>query len=309
MSLACFFGGDCGKQEITATIDSSSINTAVLNVLNENQMNAKQAVSTLQAISFKNVNFLCAADIQQTSTQTVQLQQSMNSNLSSNLVNAAMTNIGAQLDASVAAANSFLSSPIDTSVTTNVKNSIQNSLNTNITQSTLTAMAQKIDAQQMMSFENTTFDPCGIMIPSPNLLLQQVSADCYAKSPGGPPCKFGQSLSVTLMASQVTNAIVTAVTNNSDYSNLISNVTASSNTHSSGPIEDVGNALSGMIKAFMDAITGAGGMVAAAIAVICICCCCFCIITMLGGGAFMMTRAPAAPNVKVPMNVPIGDLK
>ena len=149
-------------------------------------------------------------------------------------------------------------------------------------------MAQKIDAQQMMSFENTTFDPCGIMIPSPNLLLQQVSADCYAKSPGGPRCDFGQSLSVTLMASQVTNAIVTAVTNNSDYSNLISNVSASSNTHSSGPIEDVGNVLSGMIKAFMDAITGAGGMVAAAIAIVCICCCCFCIIAMIGGGAALV---------------------
>jgi cobalamin biosynthesis Mg chelatase CobN len=233
-----FTYNNMGGQQSKSTVLNTVVNEVTSNFIQKN-MTSQSATQTIkQNVKIDGATLNCAATIQNDAEVKATVIQKLTSDTQVQMINKVMGQLENKLKSAQKAETGFLATPEGQKAVVKVKNNISNKLKANIDIEKINKQILEINATQIVDMKNVVIDPCGISITKTAL-------------PGGctVPCPVGNEMKSTIIAQQITNDIVKTIQDDEATTDLVNNVTNQQSSKATGPIQEIGKAVSDFMKA------------------------------------------------------------
>ena len=249
---------------------NDTVNETNMTFLSKHTSTAKADAVTVQSMKIKGLkvkgckfNATQNADIKSTAIQ--QLTEQNITDLKTELSTAvdAKSNVDASAETNFGSTGSAASYNKQDVVTM-----VKNVINKTVTVELVNEIIAQVNAKQKADFKDIEIDNC----PLVSLYMGQnrdppeyIAKTCM---PPFPDCVFGQNLAVSVAAQQITNAITTAITNDSVLGSITVATESTASAKATGPLEGLGTLISAPIKAIGE-IFGGGSLSGSIFSIIC----------------------------------------
>ena len=227
------------SQEQKHKITNNVVNEVVSNFI-QKKMTSQSATQTVkQNVTIDGATLNCVARIGNDAEVKATVIQQLTSDTQIQMINQVMEQLENKLKEVQNAKTGFLATPEGQKEASDVRNNLTNKLKSNIDLEKINQQITEINAKQVVDLKNIVIDPCGISISKTPL-------------PGGCqiPCPLGNEIKSTIIAQQITSDIVKTVQNDAATTNLINKVVADQTSTATGPIQEIGKAISDFMNAF-----------------------------------------------------------
>jgi hypothetical protein len=237
-----------GGTHSSLNIDNTLMNKVIVDVINKNQSSSSQSGSSIQTLIIENAKFDCDLSVTQSGSIQVKTLQNITSDTSSSLITSIMDTLQSQNKDKFDETTGWGAIPENKSIIDNVKNSITTDLKTQLTTENLNKIVQNINSIQNLSVSNIVVDPCGYeLLPKvSDAVGTAITKSCTPK----PPCTIDQNLSVSLFAQQVTETVMSVISNNKSASDLLEKFDKDTTVTSTGIFQDIFNGISSIFGKF-----------------------------------------------------------
>jgi hypothetical protein len=104
----------------------------------------------------------------------------------------------------------------------------------------LNELVSKVNIGQTIEMDGVVVDPCGLMTPGASDELKEHLADsCIPR----PVCPNKQDIFVAMFSQQIGNNVVKLLSENKNVQDFVTKVDQSARSVSTGPIQEIGNAI------------------------------------------------------------------
>lgn len=302
--MDCFiFKLNCPSSSTTSNTLNETINSTVVNVLNQNQNTVQSDSVTEESLDVNNIEVLsgCILNISQTSDVKIQTLQSITESTSANLVANIMNDIKNKIESTASTTSGFGAGGANSATVTNVINSLKNEMTANLSANNINSIIQNVNAALKNKIGKIKYDSCGLSLiqQTPSLADTEFGkgiAACAARAvDSNKVCNISQTAAVDIAAQQITNSVMGIIGNNEAVQKLINDEKSTSNTVSTGIFQDFFGGISGVFDSIFGGIFGGLGGYAGMV-LLCCCCCCCCILLLVIVGGFAASSAGGMQN-------------
>lgn len=245
-----------GNSSSTAIIKqlNETINETTFDFLSEKVTTTDSQTVSTQSMEVDNVkSFGCTMNIKQSTVIDQVVIQEVTQEDIADLTTRLEVNIDNQANTSADSSTSW--GAMGSSKSLNVQevtNLVKNTIKKTVTSTTVNEIINSIYNSQTQKISNVFVDPCYFSIYEK--LLIPVPLEILKECDTSKPCEITQEATIKTIATQIANMATTAIQNDEVLGSLIQKSTASASATNKGPIEALGDAISGLIKSF-----GSGG--------------------------------------------------
>jgi hypothetical protein len=280
----------------TTEIINDTLNKNVFSFLNKTvTVQSTGAVSdqkmTVSKIRYKNcvLNISQTADIKVTALQQFSSQNALD--LQAMITNVLTNNVASEANAT----SGFMSQPVSAETNTKVTNAVKNVVEKKLTLDTLNQMITSIEAKMDMKVEDVVYDQCGYLSIYKELGMAP-PMEAIKRCDVTKPCNISQDLKITMLAQQIVNTTVSAISKDTQLSDIKNDIKSTASATASGPLEGLGNMIKGIFS-------GQSGVICSILSIILLCIAGFVAYMRMGGG-----KQAAAEAIKnnIANNIPNG---
>jgi hypothetical protein len=302
--MSCIlFGTGCPSSSTTSNTLNETINSTVVNVLNQNQNTVQSSTVVEESLDVNNIEVIsgCILNISQTANVKIRTLQSITESTSANLVASIMNDIKNHVESTASTTSGFGAGGAKSATVTNVINSLKNEMTANLTANNINSIIQNVNATLKNKTSKIKYDSCGYSLiqQTPSLAntpfgmgilaCQQRSIDTNKV------CNISQTAAVDIAAEQITQSVMGIIGKNEAVQKLINEEKSTSNTVSTGIFQDFFGGISGVFDSIFGGIFGGLGGYAGMV-LLCCCCCCCCILLLVIVGGFAASSAGGMQN-------------
>ena len=226
-----------GGQQSRQTVMNTVVNEVTSNFIQKNMTSQSTSQTVKQNVKIDGAVLNCAATIGNDAEVKATIIQKLTSDTQVQMINKVMDQLENKLKDAQKAETGFLATPAGQKKVSDVRNNITNKLKSNIDIEKINKQITEINAKQVVDLKDIVIDPCGISMTKTAL-------------PGGcqVPCPVGNEIKSTLVAQQITSDIVKTLQNDTATTDLINKVTGDQASKATGPIQEMGKAITDFMK-------------------------------------------------------------
>ena len=226
-----------GAQQSRQTVINTVVNEVTSNFIQKNMTSQSATQTVKQNVKIDGATLLCAATVENDAEVKATVIQKLTSDTQVQMIQNVMDKLENKLKESQKAETGFLSTPQGQKDVSDVRNNITNKLKSNIDIEKTNKQITEINATQVVDLKDVVIDPCGISITKTPI-------------PGGCqiPCPMGNEIKSTIIAQQITSDIVKTIQKDQATTDLINKVTGDQTSKATGPIQEIGKAISDFMK-------------------------------------------------------------
>lgn len=226
-----------GGQQSKQTVMNTVVNETTTNFVQKNMTSQSATQTVKQNVKIDGAALYCAATIENDAEVKATVIQQLTSDTQVQMINKVMDQLEDKLKSSQNAETGFLATPQGQKDVNDVRNNITNKLKANIDIEKINKQITEINATQVVDLKDVVIDPCGMSITKTAI-------------PGGcqVPCPLGNQIKTAIIAQQITSDIVKTIQDDQATNDLINNVTGDQASKATGPIQEMGKAISDFMK-------------------------------------------------------------
>jgi len=242
---------------------STAILTQVNETINETTfdfISSKTSSATGKTVSTQkmDVNGVQAYSCELSITQSSSIEQSVIQQITQedavDLATKLSTAVNNVANTSADSTSSFgATGSTDSYTSQEIQNKVTNVIKNSVTSTTVNEIINEIYNSQTLAVSNVIIDPCGYSLWMDKLNLEPPDS-VIAKCNTDKKCSITQDTAIKSISIQIANMVTTAIQDDEILGSLIQSATSSASAANKGPIEALGDALSGIIGSF-----GSGG--------------------------------------------------
>ncbi len=216
------------------------INKVIADFVSINQTSSSLSSVNSQTLNVENVKaYGCTLNIEQTQDIKVKIIQQFTTTSASQLAAALTSNINASIDAAASSKTGAIPLAVSAATTiTNSKKDIETVIKNTTKVENLNSLVVSVNNTQNSNIKGIVIDTCGMSL-YPGGPPETVVSTCVKNV--STPCKFSQNMLVDVFSQQLTNSIVSQLSNVSSVQTLVSNVSAKSNAFAGGLLDIFSN--------------------------------------------------------------------
>jgi hypothetical protein len=245
-----------GASSSTAILSqvNETINETTFDFMSSKSTSTKGTSVSTQNMDVSNVKAVgCVLDISQSTTIEQRVIQQVTQEDIADLTTRLEVSIDNAANTSADSSTSFgATGSTDSYTSQDIKNLVKNVIKKSVTSISVNEIINNVYNTQTQQISNVLIDPCyfslydKLLIPIPSEILKECDTTKV--------CKITQDATIKTISTQIANMVTTAIQNDEVLGSLIQKTSADASAKSKGPIESLGDALSGVIGSF-----GSGG--------------------------------------------------